>query len=428
MKTPLVLRYVIWSMVIFAFSMGLLSFRGLRSLELSALDFSFGRPFYIDVNGRADKATDTPVMLIPFYEQTPPELYLELVQKITHRLKGLGAKVVVVPLTDDIRPSPRNLNSIRKLASDSIVIFGVPARTSAYYFRSEPTVDDKHYWWVQHPLYHRVNISWGAMTEYTKAFSRLTRFVPTGFRDEKTGDPVPEIIVLALKRFLDIPDDAELPYFLSRLHLGSYSIPVERDGVSYVRGRFANSHVVQLYASLNPVSDSLTIFPAFANQSNDTVAIHAAWEAHRGKIVIIDWNGSGSYRFPTRGWAYSQIINSFFNRSFVKVHNEWNVLLITTLVILLSVVSYVLRNGFMVFLSLALAVAATATSGWLFNSHDVLFEPIYIIVPILLCGFILPIAKLAGERRIAEERAKSLQEENRRLLELQRSAPPGAHF
>ena len=62
-------------------------------------------------------------------------------------------------------------------------------------------------------------------------------------------------------------------------------------------------------------------------------------------------------------------------------------------------------------------------SGWLFIGYNVLFEPMYIMVPIVLCGLILPLVKIAGEKRAAEEKIKSLEEENRRLLDLQRSTP-----
>jgi hypothetical protein len=273
-----------------------------------------------------------------------------------------------------------------------------------------------------------MEIPWGVMTENTRNFRRLMRFVPTGIRDYDKGNPVPDVLVLALKRFFDIPDNAELPVSSSRLNIGPFAFPIERDGLTYVRMQTTNRRIVEMYASLNPVSDSLTFFPASANRADDTAAIRAAWLAHKDKIVFIDWNGARGYQYPTRAEMYFNIVSSFFNRSFVRVHNEWNILLVTTLVILLSVVSYTIRNGFMIFLSLGLTVAALAISAWLFNSHNVLFEPIYVIVPILLCGFVLPIAKIAGEKRIAEERLKSLEEENRRLLKLQRSTPPETHF
>lgn len=428
MKTPLVLRYSIWSMLIFAVSMGLLSFRALRSLELRTIDFSFSRRPYFDPDTKEGSEADVPVMVIPFYEQISQELFLESVKEVTHHLKEAGAKVVIVPLLDHLRPSPRNLNSIRAITRDSIVIFGASSGTNSYNFGPNPAPDDKKYWWVRHPLFHRVVFPWGVMTENTKNLSRLIRFVPTGIRDYDKGDPVPDVIVLALKRYFDIPDNAELPVSSSRLHIGPYSFQVERDGLSYVRLRFANRRLVELYASLNLISDSLTYFPASVARVNDTAAVQSAWRAHRGKIVIIDWNGASDFRYPTRGWAYAQIVSSFFDRSFVRVHNEWNFLLVTTLVILLSVVSYAVRNSFMVFLSFVLTVAAVAISSWLFSSHNVLFEPVYVIVPILLCGVVLPVAKSTGEKRIAEERAKSLEEENQRLRDLQRSGSAEARL
>lgn len=430
MKTPLLLRYFIWSMLIFAISMGLLSTRALRSLEFNGMTFNFNSRFYLELDARTDKEVDPPVKVIPFYERISQELFLESVKGLTHSLKEAGAKVVIVPLPDYLRPSPRNLHSIRELIRDSIVIFGVSTGydTYAYAFSAEPALDNKQNWWVRHPMFHRVELPWGVMTEQTKNFGRLTRFVPTGIRDFDKGDPVPDIIVLALKRYFDIPDKAELPASSSRLHIGSYVFPIENDGLTYVRLRTTSRHLVELYASLDLMSDSLTYFPSGANGANDTTTVRSAMLAHRGKIVIIDWSGAGSNRYPTRGWAYANIVSSFFDRSFVKRHNEWSVLLITTLVILLSVVSYTVRNGFMVFLCLGLSVAALAISAWLFNSHNVLFEPVYIIVPILLCGFILPIVKTSGEKRIAVEKAKSLEEENRRLQEVQRSTATGTHF
>jgi hypothetical protein len=137
--------------------------------------------------------------------------------------------------------------------------------------------------------------------------------------------------------------------------------------------------------------------------------------------------GATDYRFFSYAWIYMQVFGAFFSGSFVSVHNKWNVLLITTLVLLLSVLSYTVRNGFMIFISLLLIVGSVVISIWLFDSHDVLFDPIYIIVPIFLCGAILPIVKVSGEKRLAEERIKSLEEENSRLQDFQRSAQAGTH-
>jgi hypothetical protein len=77
----------------------------------------------------------------------------------------------------------------------------------------------------------------------------------------------------------------------------------------------------------------------------------------------------------------------------------------------------------MIFVSFLISVATIAVSIWLFERYDVLFQPIYVVVPLVLSGIIFPIVKVSGEKRIAEEKIKSLEEENRRLLDLQRSAP-----
>jgi hypothetical protein len=295
-------------------------------------------------------------------------------------------------------------------------------------FDRDPTLEDRNNWWVRHPLYHRVDVPWGVMSQYTKHLSILTRFVPTGFRDFDTGEPVPDIALLAMKRYADIPDKAEVQVLSSRVPIGPYAFQIERDGLSYVRYRFTQRRWMEMHVSIQPALDSLESFPAMVTKQPRGVTIDSAWEAHRGKIVIIDWSSSAGYRYPSPAIAYMRIFDALFNRSFVKVHNEWNVLLITTLVILLSVFSYTVRNGLTVFVSLVLAVASVAVSIWLFKTHDVLFEPIYIAVPILLCGFILPIVKVSGEKQLAEEKVRSLEEENRRLVELQRSTPPGNHF
>jgi hypothetical protein len=47
-------------------------------------------------------------------------------------------------------------------------------------------------------------------------------------------------------------------------------------------------------------------------------------------------------------------------------------------------------------------IATVIVSGWLFLQLDVISEPLSIVLPIVLCGCILPIVKLAGEKCIAE--------------------------
>lgn len=413
-------------MLIFAVSMLLLSVRGLRSFELRLI--GLGPPERFITRVKMSNATDVPSMMLPLYEQLSQDQFLEAAKDITHSLKKAGAKVVIVPVLNNIRPTLKNENSIREILRDSIAIFGVSWRIDQSYFTNEPSLDDRDQWWIRHPFFHRLNIPWGVISDYTTSYG-LIRFIPTGMRDFDSGEPVPDIRVLALKRYFDIPDNEELPVSSSVVQIGSSAFPIERDGLTYVPYRISNRDWGELYASLKPGSDSVAYFySAVSRQTGNKPELDKAWQAYKGKIVYIDGYISGASRWPSHGWTSMLTISSFFDRSFIRVHNEWNVLLITTLVILLSVVSYTIRNGLMVFLALLLTVAAVAISTWLFVSHSILFEPIYCIVPILLCGCILPIVKLSGEKRIAEERSKSLEEENRRLQVLQKSASHGTNF
>lgn len=427
MKTPLILRYFIWSMLIFAVSMGLLSIRGLRSLELRSVDFFPSRNY--GPYSKYLKETDIPVALLPIYGEISQDLYLDIVRDAVRHLKKAGARVVIVPLPDYVQPTEKITKTIQQIVHDSIVVFGVSGPMSSQLrFDTEPTLEDRNNWWVRHPLIHRVDIPWGVMSQYTRNLSILTRFVPTGFRDFDTGEPVPDVALLAMKRYVDIPDKAEVQVLSSRVPIGPYAFQVERNGISYVRHRSTQKRWIEIFPSFQPALDSIAYFPARDTRQPRGVAIDSAWQAHRGKIVFIDYGGSTGYRYPSPAFAYMRIFDALFSRSFVRVHNEWNVLLITTLVILLSVFSYTVRNGLMVFVSLVLAIASVVVSIWLFRTHNILFEPIYVAVPILLCGFILPIVKVSGEKRLAEEKVKSLEEENRRLVELQHFTPPGNHF
>lgn len=426
MKTPLILRYFIWSMLIFAVSMILLSVRGLHTLELRSIEFGSQRRFAFE--NHPFNGVDVPAMMLPVYERLSQEQFLQTARDITHKLRKAGAKVVIIPLLEYIRPTEKNRQCLREILSDSIAIFGVETRANPFLLTGAFRLEDRENWWVRHPFYRQMNIPWGVISESGPNFSPLIRFVPTGMRDFDSGDPVPDVNVLALKRYFDIPDNEVMPVLSSRLQVGAYAFPIERDGLTYLRYQVMNRQWTSVYASLASNSDSVTYFPEGSNRPQEKRTLEQSWEAHKGKIVFIDWYGAGEYRMISRGWISMQILNAFFNRSFVRVHNEWNVLLITTLVILLSVVSYSVRNGLMVFLSLVLSAGAIAISAWLFTSYAILFEPVYCIVPILLCGFLLPVVKANGLKRIAEEKIKSLEAENRRLLDLQKSAHHGTGF
>lgn len=426
-RTPLVLRYFIWSMLIFAVSMGLWGFHALRSLELKTPSSSLLlRQFSAYRNL---KEIEMPFLSMPVYGILSEERYLEIAQDAVHRLKRAGAKIVIVPLPQTVLLTTKAQESIEEILKDSIAILGAQSPFMA----PDPPYADRRFdrrasWWVEHPLHNQRKMPWGVMSAYSEFMSPLVRFIPTGFREGKTGAPVSDVAVLALRRYFDIPDDADIQPYASRLQIGSFAIPLAKDGISYTRYAYRPKVQSVLVANLDQYSDSIHYYPEWSYGKPSDEPLQKIWAKHQGKIVMLDWYGTRHYQWPSHGWMYMQVFASVFQRSFLSVHDEWNVLLITTLVILLSVFSYTMRNGLTVLLSFALAAAMIIISVWFFDSHNVIFDPIYVLVPIILCGFILPIVKTAGEKKIAEATIKSLEDENRRLLELQRRTTHDLHF
>jgi hypothetical protein len=418
MKTPLILRYFLWSMLVFAVSMFALSFRVFDSMNYRTL--ALGGGLRSGAYWRTLHDIDIPYRVLPIYgAQINQERYLEIVQEILPRLKSAGARVVIVPVPDYFVPTPRANNALQKIASDSLVILAShSAFNSPIPWERDLHIENKSSWWAKHPFYNRLKTRWGVLSAAFSDDSPLIRFVPIGFREHETGEPVSEVATLALKQFYNIPDGEELPFSRSRLRVGPVGIQVGQDGVSYVRRAYYVRRLSELWISLNFATDSLQY------STSTEPSPEKAWLNHSGKIVMLEWENAPSFQYTNSGWAYLQIFGSVFNDSFLTVHNEWNVLLITTLVVLLSVFSYTFRNGWMVVVSVTLCIASLGVSGWLFIEKNVVFEPTYILLPMVLCGFILPLVKTAGEKRLAEEKIKSLEEENRRLLDLHRSAPP----
>lgn len=425
-RTPLVLRYFIWSMLIFAVSMGIWGFRALRSYELKTQ--STYLPFRQFPHWRYYKEIEMPFLSVPVYGLISEEAYLEIAQDAVHRLKKGGAKVVIVPLPEFLPPSPRAKKAIENILKDGIAVLGVQNPVTGIYSRFGGPFDLRSLWWVEHPLHNQREIPWGVISAHSEFTSPIVRFMPTGFREAKTGAPVPDVSVLALRRYFDIPDDADIQPYASRLQIGPFAIPLAKDGISYLRQAFRAKTQSFVVASFDYVADSIRYFADWNSASPAKEPLEKLWARHQGKIVMLDWYGIRPPPYQSYAWLYMQVFGSVLQRSFLSVHSEWNVLLITTLVILLSVFSYTMRNGLTVLLAFALLVATVVVSVWLFDTHNVIFDPIYVLVPIVLCGLVLPIVKTSGEKKIAEAAIKSLEEENRRLLDLQHRSTHDPHF
>lgn len=421
MKTALLLRFLLWSMLIFAFSVGLMSFRALRTLELKtvniALPLRYGKSF-----GSALPKRDVPVAPISLWGQISNDMYLRHALDIVKSLKKAGARVVVVPLPSDLVMVPRIVSLLDKISAEGVSVFSAtPISISPSFPPSASSLDNRRNWWVRHPALQRVKMLWGVSSIRSDASGVLYRFVPNEYRDFNTGALVPDVSLQTLKRYFGLGDSFEIHHTPFYEFFDTYRIPLESDGFAYVKYSFNPSYNGGIYAFVQPETDSLAFFPIRWSGQRGQVNLDSAWTFYRDKIVIVDWGALSQYQSPSLGWGYVQIISSILTRSFVDRYNEYDLFFIMLTVVFLSVISFNYRGIVTVLVSLVLALGIVALTLWLFDRHGILFDPVYVLVPIILCGVVLPIVKLAEEKRMLLEQIKSLEEEKRRLEELRNS-------
>ncbi len=75
--------------------------------------------------------------------------------------------------------------------------------------------------------------------------------------------------------------------------------------------------------------------------------------------------------------------------------------------------------------TVAFAIAMLALAIWLYESALVLYDPLYILPPVVLCGALFPIMTLSDQKKSAEARIRSLEQEVARLQDaLNKSQKP----
>ncbi|HAL56476.1 MAG TPA: hypothetical protein DCP63_08375 [Bacteroidetes bacterium] len=413
MRATLVLRLFLWSLLIFIASVLALNFRLLHSLELKTINI--GATNRYRWGGTFMKLQEKPIVPLHLWAQSLPETYLKHCLQIVDRLKKAGAKVVMVPLTEKGGVTAKVQALLEQLQKTGIVVFADQEKTPNNYFdATDSRLDDPKNWWAQHPAFRRIPITWGVSTIRSAPMGVLLRFVPYRFRDFHIGDTLPDVSLQVLKKYWGYSDSLSIPQTSYTVLFGDRQIPVAGDGYVYLKYNFTPDYRrgVSAYADIG--SDSLS----FQSWTRDSVNHpDSAWAYYKDKMVVIDWGDLSpfwSYQ-QSFGWRYAQIIAAIMEQNYVTRSNEWDLLLILFLIIFLAALSYRFRGTFVLALSVVLFVATIWLSIWLFDNENTLFDPTYVLMPIILCGLILPVVRLTEERRLAEETIKSLKEENKRL-------------
>lgn len=410
---------MLWSMIIFALSAAAMGFRWFRSLELALLNVPLDvRTMYHEPR-EADP--DFPFMLLSLWAPLPPAEYIRHAAQIVDDLQKAGAKAVLVPLPVDLPWTPKVRGEVERIQKTGIAVFGQHLRElSTNSPVAARTLDNPKTWWVRHPVFHKVDLFWGALTARFEMLGSIYRFLPTQYRDYDRGTPVPDAALQLLKRHFGYADDLELPQGSSLVRFGSNSIPLAPDGYVYVKRASLPRPPDGVYVSISPETDSLQYYTMRTRQAREEPTLESAWKNYEQKIVILNWSGNQAFSFPSTGEVYMQILHAIITNAYVTRLDEWNLLVLLLAVAVMTGLSFVFR-GWIVFVSSVVFSAGTVwLTRWLLHEHSILMEPTYFLFPLLLCGLILPVVKLSGEKKIAEQTVEELREELKRLEGLNR--------
>lgn len=411
---------MLWSMLIFSLSATVMGLRLLQSFELRLLDLPLDTRSF---RGAPAEDPDYPFVLFSLWAPLPPADYLRHCVSIVGDLKKAGAKGVLIPLPVDMPWIPKVKEQIEELQKSGIVVFGMRLRELS---TSSPAgarmLDNPKNWWVRHPVFHHIDLFWGVLSARFEVLGTIYRFLPTQYRESNRGEPVPDASLQLLKRHFGYPDDLEIQQGSYRVRFGSHTIPLSTNGYVYVKRVPLPRPAYSVFAVVSPEIDSLQYMVSTFRRNEKNPSLEAGWKTYKNKIVILDWPGMGDdpFVFPSPGQVYQQILNAVVTNSYVTLMDEWNLLLIFLAVAIMAGLGYATRGWVLFISSILLSAGFVWFTRWLLGQHNIIMDPLYVLLPILLCGVLLPIVKLSGEKKIAEETVGELREELKRLEGLHR--------
>lgn len=280
---------------------------------------------------------------------------------------------------------------------------------------SQRALDNPKNWWIRHPVFHHMDLFWGVLSVRYEMFGNVYRFVPTQYRDFDRGGPVPDASLQLLKRHFGYPDDLEIQQGSYQVRFGSHPIPIASDGYAYVKRVPLPRGGGGVSAAISPETDSLQYSAWEYGRDEEGISLETAWRGYKDKIVILDWSGTSFFIFPSFGQVYLQILNAIVTNNFVTRMDEWNLLIVLFFVAIMAGLSFATRGWIVFVSSILFSIGVVWFTRWLLDQQSILMEPTYILFPILLCGVVLPLIKLSGEKKIAEQTVKELKEELKRI-------------
>ena len=333
------------------------------------------------------------------------ERYLETTLKTARELQQAGTRVMIVELPW-FQPTERTLQLVSDLNSTGIVIFGTHFSLFSYSYRI-----------TQHPLLNKLNLSWGQYTSqlsqrYYDRSSRtaysLPKFIPYSVNDTRTGGPVPDVVVEALRKF----DGASgIRAEGGAVIVGKRRLPTSSDGTLYISMRDNIVNVLLLTLRVSMAGSEVEY--SFYNRGKVNVArsdgelFKGSQSDFRDKIVLTSWSDAvGTFR-AQENWnemfQYAVFLDcALAGKNLLRYAERWPIVVTLLSLLLCGLLARYLRGLYAVPAMILVGLGMVLTVRWLFLTQEILFDASYPLAAIILCIAILPLARFSYMMRTME--------------------------
>ncbi len=398
--TRTIMKFLIWGMAIFAFTVTLWSVSFFYDLEIKIFSEWKDRKEeqFSDLAQRpaiSPKRLNT--VLIELDARTASrQRYLELCVSMARDLKEYQAKAVFIFFPDELLATDKNLALVNKMQKTGIVVFARP-----------PIIRDNQRK-VTVPFYNKAMIPWGVLSVQSDL-----SFVPFGYNESYAGYDVPDAALPVIGCFKGYPADIRIQREQDRVRYGEFEIPTLPDGTSLVKpnqwrmGWLPWDYWVPIFDSTK-WTDLASLIPEDPGRFKAQV---------KDKIIVVSWY-SEFVDVPTIHFRSTRVvIENILNKQFIVYERRMTLLMVMLLLTFSGIICYVFKPLVSIDLLLVSAVGLCGVSYWLLDSKDVYVQFLYPLLSIVLSIGFFPAVKLSSERAALAEQKKQLEDEEKSRLQ-----------
>jgi hypothetical protein len=330
--------------------------------------------------------------------------YLESLLKLAGDLKESGARAAIFNLPV-VPQTEKNTKLIRAIQETGIAVFSVRSNDPFFGIYDRPIVSK--------PVSPKLKISWGYYSLVPdKTPGRyavfVDRFFPSKTRDFLTNEIVPDVGVVAARKFRG---EALSESNGGNIMIGDRKLPIASDGslYSYHPPWGRAFRIIKVNVQETNPAELIYAFSSFDKdlKQRTSTTLKGFEEFVKDKVVITNWLDGRALSSQTwdESIAYPDFIDNILDGEFLLRKAEgWSFYLTLVSVLICGIIVRYLRGLFAVPLMLLFGAGLFLGSNWLLQHQDVLLDVSYPLAVIILSIAILPLARFSYMMRTMEMR------------------------